>query len=186
MRFTGLFPALKSSFFPPYGSSNLERKPQTSRADSLFGMRGCFTANTYVKKGRRFHDFMSIYGGWMIYYGWNTYPTMDRCYLKRFGGEGDHRDRFLKMFQLVQEFKVQFEQSFPLLSPGLANSRCFCGAGFMVLSPARGHCVRMMCALARTEHFHRTSVVVERGMKRKAGGGERKHFSGSNKWRCRV
>lgn len=122
----------------------------------------------------------------VIYYGWNTYPTTDRCYLKRFGGEGDHRDRFLKMFQLVQEFKVQFEQSFPLLSPGLANSRCFCGAGFMVLSPARGHCVRMMCALARTEHFHRTSVVVERGMKRKAGGGERKHFSGSNKWRCRV
>lgn len=89
------------------------------------------------------------------------------------------------MFKVFQEFKVQFEQSFPCLSPGLAYSRCFWGAGFMVLSPTRGHCVCMMCLLAQTEHFHRTSVVVKSRMKRKAGGGgERKHFSGLNKWRC--
>lgn len=82
---------------------------------------------------------------------------------------------------LVQTFKVEFELTCPRLSPGLACIRCFCGAGFMVLSPARGHCVCMMCVLARTKRFHQTSVLVESRMKRHAVGGERKHFSGSNK-----
>lgn len=50
------------------------------------------------------------------------------------------------MFQLVQELKVQFEHSFPLLSPGLAYSCCFCGAGFMVLSQSeRALCVHDVC-----------------------------------------
>lgn len=37
----------------------------------------------------------------------------------------------------------------------------------------------MMCVLAQTEHFHRISVVVESKMKRKAGGGQGEHLSGS-------
>lgn len=45
-------------------------------------------------------------------------------------------------------------------------------------SPARGHCVCMMCVLAQAEHFHQTSVVVESRMNRNTGGGERKHYSG--------
>lgn len=49
----------------------------------------------------------------------------------------------------------------------------------IVLSPVRGHCVCMMCVLAQTEHFHRISVAVESKMKRKAGGGQGKHLSGS-------
>lgn len=50
------------------------------------------------------------------------------------------------MFQLVQEFKVQFEHSFPSLSPGPAYSCCFCGAGFMVLSQSeRALCVHDVC-----------------------------------------
>lgn len=69
-------------------------------------------------------------------------------------GKSETGWEIFKTFQLVQESGVQFEHSFPCLPPGLAYSPCFCGAGFMVLSPARGHCVRMMCVLARPEHFH--------------------------------
>lgn len=177
MCFTGLFPAQKCSlFFPPYGSANLERKPQTTRADSPFGMQYGFTANTYVKKGKEVsNDFMSIL--WLD----DMVEILALLFVfKERGKEKQGDGFFFKTFQLVQEFKVQFEHSFPRLSPGLAYSRCFCGAGFIVPSPARGHCVCMMCVLAPTEHFHRTGVVVESRMKRKAGGGERKHFSDSN------
>lgn len=75
MCFTGLFPALKCSFFP-YGSANLERKPQTSGADSLFGMQYCFTANTYVKKRKEvLNDFMFIL--WLDNIPWMKYLSRD-------------------------------------------------------------------------------------------------------------
>lgn len=48
-------------FFFSHGTANLERKPLTSRTDSLFGMQYCLTANTYVKEAKEVSsDFMSI------------------------------------------------------------------------------------------------------------------------------
>lgn len=120
---------------------------------------------------------------WMIYCGWNTYPAMDTC----------------------SSFCIQrdLEGKKKICSNSSKSSRSSLSTAFLSyllerhtvavsVVPAlwcclkvRGHCVCMMCVLAQTKHFHRTSVVGESRIKRKAGG-ERKHFSGSNEWTCWV